>query len=109
MNKKTITATILGVCLVPSLSYANGTSAFMVDVESSPIAIITIVIFCCAYALVMLEDVIHLNKSKPVILASGIIWVLVAIVGKHSDQSQVVIASFQRLFKRGQKAREAYN
>jgi Na+/H+ antiporter NhaD/arsenite permease-like protein len=39
---------------------------------------LAIVIFVCAYALVILEENIHLRKSKPVIVAAGFIWVLVA-------------------------------
>jgi hypothetical protein len=33
-----------------------------------------------AYALVMAEEFTHLRKSKPVILAAGLIWALIAIV-----------------------------
>lgn len=39
---------------------------------------LAIVIFVAAYALVILEENIHLRKSKPVIVAAGLIWVLVA-------------------------------
>ncbi len=35
-------------------------------------------VFVAAYALVMAEEVLHLRKSKPVVLAAGIIWALVA-------------------------------
>ena len=35
-------------------------------------------VFVLAYALVVLEEKLHLRKSKPVILAAGIIWILVA-------------------------------
>jgi len=38
-----------------------------------------IAIFVFAYALVILEENIHLKKSKPVIVAAGFIWILVAI------------------------------
>jgi NhaD family Na+/H+ antiporter len=40
--------------------------------------ITAIVIFVLAYALVIGEEYTHLRKSKPVILAAGIIWALVA-------------------------------
>jgi len=33
-----------------------------------------------AYTLVILEEQLHLKKSKPVLLAAGIIWVMIAIV-----------------------------
>ena len=36
-------------------------------------------LFVTAYLLVMLEEVTHLRKSKPVLMAAGIIWVLLAI------------------------------
>ncbi len=39
---------------------------------------LAIAIFIGAYILVILEENIHLRKSKPVIVAAGIIWVLVA-------------------------------
>jgi len=40
---------------------------------------LAIAIFIAAYALVILEENIHLRKSKPVIVAAGFIWILVAI------------------------------
>ena len=39
---------------------------------------LAIAIFIAAYALVILEENIHLRKSKPVIVAAGFIWMLVA-------------------------------
>jgi Na+/H+ antiporter NhaD/arsenite permease-like protein len=36
-------------------------------------------IFAVAYAMVMLEERLHLRKSVPVMLAAGVIWVLIAI------------------------------
>ena len=41
--------------------------------------ILAIAIFIGAYVLVILEENIHLRKSKPVIVAAGFIWILVAI------------------------------
>lgn len=38
-----------------------------------------VLLFVGAYLLVPLENVIHLRKSKPVLMAAGIIWILVAI------------------------------
>lgn len=35
----------------------------------------------------MSEEFVHLRKSKPVILAAGIIWVMIALVySQHGDQ-----------------------
>jgi len=37
-------------------------------------------IFAFAYIFVILEEKIHLRKSKPVLLAAGLIWILIALV-----------------------------
>ena len=41
---------------------------------------LSIAVFVAAYVLVISEETIHLRKSKPVMVAAGIIWVLVAAV-----------------------------
>jgi len=41
--------------------------------------VLAVAIFVGAYVLVILEENIHLRKSKPVIVAAGFIWILVAI------------------------------
>lgn len=43
-----------------------------------PIGYLSLIIFIVAYAFVMLEEKLHLRKSKPVLLAAGLIWFLVA-------------------------------
>ncbi|MCB1736348.1 MAG: sodium:proton antiporter NhaD [Gammaproteobacteria bacterium] len=40
-------------------------------------------IFILAYILVMAEEFTHLRKSKPVVLAAGIIWVCVSVAANH--------------------------
>ena len=46
------------------------------------------VIFFAAYTLVTLENRIRMRKSKPVLLAAGIIWVLVALAWDGGGQSR---------------------
>jgi NhaD family Na+/H+ antiporter len=43
-----------------------------------PVGYLCLAIFIVAYAFVMLEEKLHLRKSKPVLLAAGLIWFLVA-------------------------------
>ena len=47
-------------------------------------------IFVGAYTLVMLEEHLSLRKSKPVLLAAGLIWALIGYV--YSQQGQIHIA-----------------
>lgn len=42
-----------------------------------------LIVFCIAYSFVVGEELLHMRKSKPVIVAAGIIWVLVALAYKH--------------------------
>lgn len=43
-----------------------------------PVGIAALVVFVLAYALVVLEERLHLRKSKPVMLAAAVIWFLIA-------------------------------
>ncbi len=43
-----------------------------------------IALFLLAYLMVMLEDVLHLRKSKPMMLAAGLIWALIAWATRES-------------------------
>ncbi|WP_445768547.1 sodium:proton antiporter NhaD [Rheinheimera sp.] len=52
-------------------------AAGAVDLTASVTGFVAIGIFVLAYALVMLEEKIHLRKSKPVLVAAGIIWALI--------------------------------
>jgi Na+/H+ antiporter NhaD/arsenite permease-like protein len=44
---------------------------------------ISLIVFIFAYLLVATEELTHIRKSKPVIIASGIIWILVAKFAVH--------------------------
>ncbi|WP_459992294.1 sodium:proton antiporter NhaD [Methylosoma difficile] len=45
--------------------------------------IFTVLIFIIAYAFVMTEEFTHMRKSKPVILAAGIIWAHVSVLASQ--------------------------
>ncbi|GGO67896.1 sodium:proton antiporter NhaD [Bowmanella pacifica] len=48
------------------------------DITATATGFACIAIFVVAYVLVMLEEKIHLRKSKPVLVAAGLIWTLIA-------------------------------
>lgn len=61
--------------LTPSLALAATQAVHEpVDLTNSAIGFTAIAIFVFAYLLVMGEEFMHLRKSKPVIIAAGIIW-----------------------------------
>lgn len=64
---------------------AAGAGVLDLDMIFSGYAITAVAVFVLAYGLVMVEEVTHLRKSKPVLLAAGIIWFLVAMAAGQGD------------------------
>lgn len=78
----TIFATSLLMLMSPSV-LASSTSSGLnspLDLTQSTIGYAAIGIFVVAYTLVMLEEVLKLRKSKPVLLAAGLIWIMIGYV-----------------------------
>ncbi|MDR9438123.1 MAG: sodium:proton antiporter NhaD [Halomonas sp.] len=50
------------------------------DLTGSFVGLLAVAVFILAYALVMAEEKIHMRKSKPVLVAAGIIWALIGWV-----------------------------
>lgn len=56
------------------------------DLTGSTPGFVALAVFALAYILVVFEERLHLRKSKPVVLAAGVIWILVAFAYKdHPD------------------------
>jgi len=72
--------TFSAVLFSPHLLAASNESF---DLTNNSIGYIAVLLFAIAYCLVMLEDVIHMRKSKPVIIAAGLIW---AMIGYYYSQ-----------------------
>ena len=72
---------LLTILLMPVIAWAEGGhgAAVSADLTGTAYGYLGIIIFVLAYALVPLENSIHLRKSKPVLLAAGLIWVLLSI------------------------------
>jgi len=76
LNKMWLALTAL---MLPGLAMASNAAATAIehtrlDLTDSGIGFFAIVIFVFAYALVIGEEFLHLRKSKPVIIAAGLIW-----------------------------------
>ncbi len=66
----------LGGILAPTVALAAGAAA---DLTGGAIGWLAVAVFVVAYAVVISEEFTELRKSKPVIIAAGVIWVLVAV------------------------------
>ncbi|NOY62321.1 MAG: sodium:proton antiporter [Gammaproteobacteria bacterium] len=75
------------LCLIPlPLLAATGSEQNQLDLTASIYGIIALTVFVIGYALVIGEEFLHLRKSKPMLVAAGLIWVVVAIAyAAHGD------------------------
>jgi len=80
-----------------TLAYASSGHGSEIDstkLTGSLFGILSVFLFVFAYTLVILEEQLHLRKSKPVLLAAGIIWILVAItfsgLGDHQAAEEAI-------------------
>lgn len=64
-------------------STGEGMAEEVLNLTATTFGYAALFIFVLAYTLVILEEKIHLRKSKPVMMAAGIIWVLLAILYKQ--------------------------
>lgn len=85
---------ILSLLIIPSTVLASSAVAVAVgDMTGTIYGYLGIIVFVLAYSLVPLENNIHLRKSKPVLLAAGIIWVLLSIAYiQHGDTHSAHVA-----------------
>ena len=87
MNKVTLQFCIVVLGLMgagPALAAEAGEK--LLDLTAHWSGFAALAVFVAAYALVIAEESLHLRKSKPVMVAAGIIWALVALVyAQHGD------------------------
>ena len=68
------------------------------ELLNHPVGIASLILFLIAYGFVMTEEVTNLRKSKPVLLAAGIIWVMIAGVGAKNGNSEHVEEAIMHAF-----------
>lgn len=76
---------ILLMLLLPEAAMAGGFESL--GLTGTERGIYTVLIFLIAYGFVMAEEFTHLSKSKPVILAAGIIWANAAVLAAQAGVS----------------------
>ena len=77
------------VILAVPAGAAGGDPAAGLNLTGHWTGIAALVVFVLTYALVISEETIHLRKSKPTIVAAGIIWFLVALAYVQHGQEHI--------------------
>lgn len=80
----------LSLFLFSPLAFAAEAGHDRMDLTTSWVGIASLLVFVAAYALVIGEEFTHLRKSKPVTLAAGIIWAMIAIVYANHGYDHIV-------------------
>lgn len=66
--------------LLPFAVFAAAPTMQHLDLTHNWVGYFCVVVFVLAYALVIAEEFTHMRKSKPVMLAAGIIWAVIAAI-----------------------------
>lgn len=66
-----------------------------IDLTAAGVGYVALVVFVFAYLLVMAEEKLHLAKSKPVLVAAGVIWFLIGWVYTNAGMSEVAEDAFR--------------
>ncbi|MGY5538181.1 sodium:proton antiporter NhaD [Vibrio brasiliensis] len=81
--------------LLPFSTFAASSNTQVLPLTQSTIGYASLIIFAIAYTLVMLEEYLQLRKSKPVLLAAGLIWAMIGYVYSQYDQVEVAKAALE--------------
>lgn len=76
--------------LFPVFALASTDAGHRLDLTRSTVGFMALAIFVLAYLLVMAEEFTHLRKSKPVILAAGLIWGMIAYMYSGTGDGHAV-------------------
>jgi len=95
MNRLTV---FLSMLLLPMCAFASS-EVSRIDLTMSWVGYASVALFVGAYLLVMAEEVTHLRKSKPVMLAAGLIWALIAWYYQAHDVPHVVEVALRHTFE----------
>ncbi len=82
---------ILALASLPLMGFAKDQAVSPLNLHATDASwgLIALTIFAIAYALVILEEFTELRKSKPVVLAAGVIWLFVAVLSNQQDVSHL--------------------
>lgn len=74
---------------------ASNDSPGALDLSRHVVGYLAIALFGIAYVFVVLEEVLELRKSKPMMLAAALIWVAIALVYKERGLSDIAEAAIR--------------
>ena len=92
------TIVLLSSLVASATAFASESAIEVLDLTKSWVGIAALIIFTCAYVLVILEEKIHLRKSKPVLLAAALIWICIAVAYNSHGMPEAVELAIRHNF-----------
>jgi len=87
---------LLCILFTPSVfASSSGEAGQILDLTATTAGYIAVLIFVLSYVLVMSEEMIHLRKSKPVLVAAGLIWGIIGYIYVQNGMSDLSEAAFK--------------
>ncbi|WP_231376218.1 sodium:proton antiporter NhaD [Magnetospirillum fulvum] len=87
----------LALTVLPGVAVAADPAA-LPDLTGHWVGFVGLGLFVLAYALVIAEESTHLRKSKPVVVAAGLMWTLLAVEMARRGQSDAVAVAVRHVF-----------
>src|SRR5215216_1058690 len=84
-----------GVLLVPGA--ASAAAPRSTDFTTDWVGVVALGVFAAGYPLVIAEEATRLRKSKPVVVAAGLLWTLIAAVFAGLGRSSEVTEAFRHV------------
>lgn len=90
--------TLIPGLLLSNMALSSEQTMARLDLTQSWVGPVALIIFIAAYILVILEERLHLRKSKPVLLAAALIWVVIAVAYNQNDMPYMVEVGIRHNF-----------
>ncbi|EGQ8177592.1 TPA: sodium:proton antiporter NhaD [Vibrio parahaemolyticus] len=86
---------IVAFCCLLFSSSSFAAASGDLNLVNSAVGYIALILFSITYILVMLEEYLKMRKSKPVLLAAGLIWILIGYTFAQHHQQDVAKAALE--------------
>ena len=86
---------LIPLSLAPAVALGASANGHRLDLTQTTVGFAALAVFIVAYFFVMSEEFTHLRKSKPVILATGVIWAMIAYVYIGNGDYHIVEAALR--------------
>lgn len=86
---------IVAFCCLLFSSATFAASTNELNLVNSGVGYAALIIFSIAYILVMLEEYLKMRKSKPVLLAAGLIWILIGYTFAQHNQPEIAKSALE--------------